>query len=102
MLPGIATWIGGDVHIYLDHVPMVKEQLKREPYKLPELKINKELNTLDDILALTIDDFELVGYESHPAIKAELFTGLKKNNEKKIMNIIQPKRKYFCLCKMKV
>ena len=78
MIPGVATWIGGDTHIYVDHIPMVKEQLTREPFPLPELKINKELNSLDDILALSINDFELVNYQSHPTIKAELFTGLKK------------------------
>lgn len=78
MLPGVSTWIGGDTHIYVDHLPMIKEQLSREPYVLPELKINKELNSLDDILNLTIDDFEIVEYKSHPQIKAELFTGLKK------------------------
>lgn len=78
MIAGVATWIGGDTHLYVDHIPMVKEQLERTPYKLPKLYIKKELNSLDDILALTIDDFELVGYEYHPPIKAELFTGLKK------------------------
>jgi thymidylate synthase len=78
MVAGDAFWIGGDTHIYLDHIPMVNEQLKREPYPLPKLTIKKELKTLDDILALTLEDFELVEYKSHPAIKAELFTGLKK------------------------
>jgi thymidylate synthase len=42
------------------------------------MKITRELNSLDDILALTIDDFKLLGYESHDKLKAELFTGLKK------------------------
>lgn len=78
MIAGVATWIGGDTHIYIPHIPMVKEQLKRKPYELPELLIKKELNNLNDILQLTIDDFELIGYKSHEAIKAELFTGLKK------------------------
>jgi thymidylate synthase len=78
MVAGDAFWIGGDTHIYVDHVPMVNEQLNREPYPLPKLIIKKELKTLDDILALTLEDFELVGYKSHPVIKAELFTGLKK------------------------
>jgi thymidylate synthase len=78
MTAGVATWIGGDTHIYIPHISMAKEQLKREPYKLPELKINKELHTLDDILQLTINDFELIDYKYHPTIKAELFTGLKK------------------------
>lgn len=78
MIPGVATWIGGDTHIYVDHIPQVKEQLSRQPYNLPKLNITKKLNTLEDILALTVDDFELIGYVSHSSIKAELFTGLKK------------------------
>ena len=78
MIEGVATWIGGDTHIYIDHIPMINEQLKREPYQLPILNINKELHSLEDILNLTIDDFELIDYVSHESIKAELFTGLKK------------------------
>jgi thymidylate synthase len=78
MIPGVATWIGGDTHLYVDHLDVAKEQIKREIFKLPELKINKELKTLDDILNLIIDDFELIGYESHEKIKAELHTGYKK------------------------
>jgi len=78
MIPGVSTWIGGDTHVYVDHIPMVREQLSREPHPLPELFIMKELNCLDDILTLTINDFKLQGYKSHLAIKAELFTGLKK------------------------
>jgi thymidylate synthase len=78
MVAGDAFWIGGDTHIYVDHVDVVKEQITREPMKLPKMKINRELNSLEDILALTIDDFELIDYESHDKLKAELFTGLKK------------------------
>lgn len=78
MLPGVATWIGGDTHLYVDHIPVVREQLKREPYDLPRLIITKEFQTLEDILGLTVDDFELIDYTWHPAIKAELFTGVKK------------------------
>jgi len=78
MIAGTATWIGGDTHLYVDHVPMVKEQLNREPYSLPKMNINKNISSLEDILALTIDDFELTDYVSHDTIKAELFTGLKK------------------------
>jgi len=78
MIPGISNWIGGDTHLYVDHIDQVKEQLTREPFELPYLLINKGLNSLEDILELTIDDFELVGYNSHNKIKAELFTGLKK------------------------
>jgi len=46
--------------------------------KLPELNIKKKLNNLNDILTLTIDDFELIGYDPDEKIKAELFTGNKK------------------------
>lgn len=79
MIAGIANWIGGDTHIYVNQMEGVIEQVSREPMKLPEMKINKELNCLDDILKLTIDDFELIGYESHPPIKFELSVGLKKS-----------------------
>ena len=78
MLPGVAYWIGGDVHVYVDHIPMVQEQLKRIPKGLPNLTIKKDLKTLDDMLALTIDDFVLTDYNPDDAIKAELFTGVKK------------------------
>jgi thymidylate synthase len=78
MLDGVATWIGGDTHLYVNHMDAVKEQLSRQPHDLPELIITKKINCLDDILALTIDDFQLKGYTYHPPIKAELFTGLKK------------------------
>lgn len=78
MLDGVATWIGGDTHLYVNHLELAKEQINRKPLELPQLNIKGELNNLEDILALTIEDFELVGYQSHAAIKAELFTGLKK------------------------
>ena len=59
-----------DSHIYNNHVEQVDLQLSREPFKLPELKINKEIKTLEDIEKLEWEDFELVWYESHWAIKA--------------------------------
>jgi len=78
MVAGDAFWIGGDTHLYVDHLDVVREQISREPMELPKMKIMKELNSLEDILELTIDDFKLFGYESHGKLKAELFTGLKK------------------------
>ena len=78
MIAGVANWIGGDTHMYVSHLDAVKEQLSRTPTKLPELLITKQINGLDDILDLTIDDFELFDYKSQDSIKAELFTGLKK------------------------
>lgn len=75
MIAGISTWIGGDTHLYVNHIPIAKMQIERTPYDLPTMIIDKELKGLDDILALTIDDFKLKGYVSHPKIEAELFTG---------------------------
>jgi len=78
MIPGIATWIGGDVHIYLNHIEQLKEQQKRKPYNLSNMNIKKDIHNLDDILSLSINDFELTNYKSHDKIDYELFVGLKK------------------------
>lgn len=56
----------GDVHIYNNHIEQVKLQLSREPKKLPVMKINPDVK---DIFSFKFEDFELVGYESHPHIK---------------------------------
>ena len=79
MISGIANWIGGDTHIYLPHISVAEEQLTRKPFYLPKMNIKRDIKSLDDILQLTIDDFELVDYISHPKLKAELFVGLAKN-----------------------
>lgn len=60
----------GDAHIYDNHIDQVNEQLSRDPLPLPELKINKDLKTLEDIENLEWEDFELVNYQSHGVIKA--------------------------------
>jgi thymidylate synthase len=59
----------GDVHLYLDHVEPIKEQLNREPFNLPTLKIHGKV---DDIAHYKINDFELIGYQFHPTIKLPL------------------------------
>lgn len=62
----------GDAHIYVNHFEQVKEQLSREPYKLPTVKI---LNADDPdwtIWDWKYTDFELENYQSHPAIKAQI------------------------------
>jgi thymidylate synthase len=59
----------GDTHIYQDHVDQVKEQLRRPEYPLPKLKLNPEIK---DIEKFTMADIELVGYDSHGAIKAKM------------------------------
>ncbi len=58
-----------NAHIYEDQVELMREQLQRQPYALPKLNINPDIKTLEDIETwVTTDDFELVGYEHHPAI----------------------------------
>ncbi|HMS70678.1 MAG TPA: thymidylate synthase [Saprospiraceae bacterium] len=59
----------GDVHLYNNHLDQAHLQLSREPKALPKLKINPEVK---DIFAFKFEDFELVGYEPHPHIKAEV------------------------------
>lgn len=60
-----------NAHIYEDQLSLLKDvQLKREPMKQPKLIINPSIKTLEDLETwVTLDDFELVGYEYHPAIK---------------------------------
>jgi len=56
----------GDAHLYSNHMEQTELQLSRKPYPLPTMKINPEIKEIFDF---TFDDFELVGYESHPHIK---------------------------------
>ena len=69
--PGEFVHTFGDAHIYKNSINQVKEQLTREPKKLPKL-IMPSINSIDDLQNLTVDDFILDGYESHPAIKAPM------------------------------
>jgi len=59
----------GDAHIYLNHIDQVKEQLTREPYELPLMKINKDRKSIFDF---EYQDFELLNYKAHPHIKGEI------------------------------
>ena len=67
--PGEFVHTLGDAHIYLNHTDQVKLQLTREPFSLPEMKINPEVKNIFDF---KFEDFELIGYESHPHIKGEI------------------------------
>ena len=59
----------GDAHIYLDHVPQVHEQLKRDPFLEPKLKLNPDIKQIEDF---TMDDIALENYNCHPPIKAKM------------------------------
>ena len=59
----------GDAHLYLNHMEQAQTQLQRKPYPLPVMKINPDVKSIFDF---KYGDFELVGYESHPSIKAPI------------------------------
>jgi len=65
--PGDFIWTGGDCHIYSNHFEQVDQQLTREPLALPTLRIKRRPPSLFDY---KFEDFEILGYESHAAIKA--------------------------------
>lgn len=67
--PGEFVWTGGDVHLYANHLEQVKLQLSREPFALPRLQIRRKPATLFDY---QFEDFEIVGYQFHPSIKAPI------------------------------
>ncbi|RYF52176.1 MAG: thymidylate synthase [Comamonadaceae bacterium] len=63
---GDFVWTGGDCHIYSNHFEQVALQLSRTPYPYPTLKIKRKPASIFDY---QYDDFEIVGYQSHPHIK---------------------------------
>ncbi|MEZ5829141.1 MAG: thymidylate synthase [Hyphomicrobiales bacterium] len=67
--PGEFVHTFGDVHLYLNHIEQADEQLSREPRALPRIEINPEVKSLFDFV---YEDFKLVGYDPHPAIRAEV------------------------------
>ena len=67
--PGDFVHTFGDVHIYSNHIEQVKLQLSREPFPLPVMKINQDVKNIFDF---KFEDFELVGYQSHPHIKGKV------------------------------
>ncbi len=64
---GDFIWTGGDCHLYVNHLDQADEQLAREPLPLPTLAIKRRPRSLFDY---AYGDFEILGYESHPHIKA--------------------------------
>jgi thymidylate synthase len=67
--PGDFVHTFGDTHLYLNHLEQVDEQLSRTPKSLPKMKINPKVKNIDDF---KFEDFELVDYDSHPAIYAPI------------------------------
>lgn len=66
----LVVCLDGDVHIYENHVQQCFEQLKRDPYPLPQLEIiRKGIKSIDDF---KYEDIKLIGYKSHPTIKGKV------------------------------
>jgi thymidylate synthase len=65
--PGDFVHTFGDAHLYSNHLEQADEQLSREPFPLPTMRLNPEVK---DLFAFTFDDFEVLDYRHHPHIKA--------------------------------
>ena len=59
----------GDVHLYLDHIEQANLQLSRDPRPLPQMNINKDVDSIFDFV---YEDFTLENYNPHPHIKAKV------------------------------
>lgn len=69
LAPGDFVHTFGDAHLYLDHLEQARLQHPRQPYPLPQMKINPDVK---DIFGFHFEDFELVNYQAHPHIKASI------------------------------
>ena len=67
LVPGEFVWTGGDCHIYSNHLEQVREQLAREPYPYPRLRLRRRPGSIFDY---ELEDFEVLDYRHHPGIKA--------------------------------
>jgi thymidylate synthase len=67
--PGDFVHTFGDLHLYSNHVEQAKLQLIREPRPLPTMRLNPERKNLTEFV---YEDFELIGYDPHPSIKAPI------------------------------
>ena len=67
--PGDLVWVGGDVHLYLNHLNQAQVQLTREPRPFPRMKLVRHAANIDDY---RFEDFVVEGYEPHAAIRAEV------------------------------
>jgi len=71
MKPDRLIYMGGDVHIYQNHIDQMKQQLERTPRSLPKLILNDDIK-YKQFDEMTISDFEIVGYFPHSPIRAQM------------------------------
>ena len=69
LAPGEFVWMGGDVHLYNNHVDQAREQLAREPRPLPTMRLATHRASIDEY---RVEDFVVEGYDPHPAIRADV------------------------------
>ncbi|XP_065322084.1 thymidylate synthase-like [Gordionus sp. m RMFG-2023] len=67
--PGELIHTIGDAHVYINHIKPLEEQISREPYAFPKLKINRQVENIDDF---KFEDFEVVGYKCHSKIAMDM------------------------------
>jgi thymidylate synthase len=67
--PGDFIHTLGDAHLYLNHLDQAKQQLSRQPYPLPQIRINPSVTAINEY---QYEDFELVNYLAHPHIRADI------------------------------
>jgi thymidylate synthase len=67
--PGDFIHTLGDTHLYLNHLDQARLQLSRQPYLSPQVRLNPAITSIYDF---RYEDFELVNYQSHPHIKADI------------------------------
>jgi thymidylate synthase len=67
--PGEFIHTFGDVHLYLNHIEQAELQLSRTPFPLPKMKLNENRTQIDEFV---FEDFQLIDYQCHPAIKAPI------------------------------
>ena len=74
MVPRAFVHTFGDLHIYRNHLDQVKEQMSREPFDMPQIKLNDRLKGggWDALMDFTVEDVELIGYKHHDAIKGDV------------------------------
>ena len=70
--PGDLIFNGGNMHIYNNHIEQCELQIKREIRIPPQIYVDKEINSIEDMEKLCVEDFRIVGYNPHSAIKAEM------------------------------
>lgn len=69
---GKLYFCGGDCHVYLNHFDQVKEQYSRSTFEYPTLKIDAEINSIEDMEKLSVDQLIVENYKHHSAIKAPM------------------------------